>query len=81
MNHSYQEGAFFMAITKEQLRQIIKENDINSVGDVYSLLRKAFKICYRNFWRQKWMRPSVIQKTRRKIMKQIISEMGILRRL
>ncbi len=43
MNNSYQEGAFFMAIAKEQLRQIIKENDINSVGDIYSLFKESFK--------------------------------------
>lgn len=32
-----------MAIAKEQLRQIIKENDIQSVGDIYNLLKDSFK--------------------------------------
>lgn len=32
-----------MAIAKEQLRQIISENDINSVSDVYELFRESFK--------------------------------------
>ena len=32
-----------MAIAKEQLRQIIAENDINSVGDVYALIKDSFK--------------------------------------
>lgn len=32
-----------MAIAKEQLRQIIAENDINSVGDIYSLFKESFK--------------------------------------
>lgn len=32
-----------MAIAKEQLRQIIKENDLKSVGDVYTLLKDSFK--------------------------------------
>jgi len=32
-----------MAIAKEQLRQIIKENDIQSVGDIYNLLKNSFK--------------------------------------
>lgn len=32
-----------MAIAKEQLRQIIVENDINSVGDVYALFKDSFK--------------------------------------
>jgi putative transposase len=33
----------FMAIAKEQLRQIIKENDISNVGDIYSLFKESFK--------------------------------------
>ena len=32
-----------MAIAKEQLRQIIKENDLKSTGDVYALLKDSFK--------------------------------------
>jgi len=40
---SYQKGAFIMAIAKEQLRQIIRENDLKSVGDVYTLLKDSFK--------------------------------------
>ena len=32
-----------MAIQKELLRQIIKENDLKSAGDVYSLLKDSFK--------------------------------------
>lgn len=32
-----------MAIAKEQLRQIIKENDLKSTGDVYALLKESFK--------------------------------------
>ena len=32
-----------MAIAKEQLRQIIKENDIQNVGDIYNLLKDSFK--------------------------------------
>lgn len=32
-----------MAIAKEQLRQIISENDINSVSDIYSLFRDSFR--------------------------------------
>jgi transposase-like protein len=40
---SYQEGGFYMAIAKEQLRQIIRENDIQNVGDIYTLLKDSFK--------------------------------------
>jgi putative transposase len=32
-----------MAIAREQLRQIIKENDIQNVGDIYNLLKDSFK--------------------------------------
>lgn len=32
-----------MAIAKEQLRQIIAENDINNVGDIYALFKDSFK--------------------------------------
>lgn len=37
------EKEYFMTIAKEQLRQIISQNDINSVADVYSLLKESFK--------------------------------------
>ncbi len=32
-----------MAVAKEQIRQIISENNITSVADVYSLLKESFK--------------------------------------
>lgn len=32
-----------MAIAKEQLQQIIADNDIKSVGDIYSLFKDSFK--------------------------------------
>lgn len=32
-----------MAIAKEQLRQIIKENNIQNVGDIYTLFKDSFK--------------------------------------
>lgn len=32
-----------MAIAKEHLRQIIRENDIRNVGDIYNLLKDSFK--------------------------------------
>jgi transposase-like protein len=43
MNNSTRKVVFYMAIAKEQLRQIIKENDIQNVGDIYSLLKDSFK--------------------------------------
>lgn len=41
--NSNQEGTIFMAIAKEQLRQIIADNEINSVSDVYALFKDSFK--------------------------------------
>ena len=32
-----------MAVAKEQIRQIISENNINSVADIYPLLKDSFK--------------------------------------
>ena len=32
-----------MPVAKEQIRQIISENNINSVADVYALLKDSFK--------------------------------------
>ena len=32
-----------MAIAKDQIRQIIKENDFTNVADVYSYLKEGFK--------------------------------------
>lgn len=43
MNILIREEPIIMAIAKEQLRQIISENDINSVSDVYELFRESFK--------------------------------------
>ena len=32
-----------MAVAKEQIRHIISENNINSVADIYTLLKDSFK--------------------------------------
>ncbi len=32
-----------MAVAKEQIRQIISQNNISSVADVYSFLKESFK--------------------------------------
>ena len=37
------EKEVFMPATKQQIRQIIADNNLNSVADVYSLLRDSFK--------------------------------------
>lgn len=38
-----------MAIAKEQLRQIIAENEINDVGDIYALFKESFKDMLQEF--------------------------------
>ena len=43
LSGSVKQFVFFMAIEKEQIRQIISENNISSVADVYSLLKDSFK--------------------------------------
>ncbi len=37
------EKEYFKAVAKKQIRQIISENNINSVADVYILLKDSFK--------------------------------------
>ena len=37
------EKEFFMAVAKDQIRQIIAQNNLNSVADVYALLKDSFK--------------------------------------
>ena len=32
-----------MAVATEQIRQIISENNINSVADIYTVLKESFK--------------------------------------
>lgn len=46
MNILIRKVVFYMAIAKEQLRQIIRENDIQNVGDIYTLL----KVYQLHFW-------------------------------
>ena len=40
---SVKQFVFFMAVAKEQIRQIISKNNINSVADIYTLLKDSFK--------------------------------------
>ncbi len=38
-----------MAVAKEQIRQIISENNISSVADMYALLKDSFKDILQEF--------------------------------
>ena len=44
-----------MAIAKEQIRQIISENNFNSLTDVYVLFWDSIKDNLQNSWRQNGM--------------------------
>ena len=57
-----------MPVAKEQIRQIISENNITSVADVYSLLRDSFK----NLLKVYNQKNSGYTKSRRKIRQQKI---------
>ena len=56
-----------MAVAKEQIRQIISQNNISSVADVYSFSKKASKIFYRSLWKQNSMPSSVMRKIKKVI--------------
>ncbi|MEY8396480.1 hypothetical protein AALB64_16980 [Lachnospiraceae bacterium 45-P1] len=51
-----------MTVAKEQIRQIISENNLSSIANVYSLLKKVLKTSCRNSWRRNWMLLSDIKK-------------------
>ena len=57
-----------MAVAKEQIRQIISENNISSVADVYTLLKDSFKDILQE-------QLSVMKKIIREICRQTIKEM------
>ena len=52
-----------MAVAKEQIRQIISENNISSVADVYTLLKDSFKDILQELMEQSWMQLSVMKKS------------------
>lgn len=69
-----------MTIAKEQLRQIISQNDINSVADVYSLLKESFKDILQELMEAELDATLGYEKNKRRIQTRIINEMGIPQR-
>ena len=67
-----------MAVAKDQIRQIITENNITSVADVYSSLKTASKISCRNYWKPRWTQLWVMKKIVRVILKATIKGTVIL---
>ena len=70
-----------MAVAKEQIRQIISENNISSVADVYSLLRDSFKDILQELLEAEMDASLGYSKTTRLGWTQTTNAMGILRKL
>lgn len=69
-----------MAVAKEQIRQIISENNINSVADIYTLLKDSFKDILQELMEAELDATLGYEKTIREIYKQTIKEMVILQK-
>lgn len=55
-----------MAVAKEQIRQIISENNISSVANVYALLKDSFKDILLELMEAELGAPSVMKKSKRR---------------
>lgn len=66
-----------MAVAKEQIRQIISENNLSSVADVYSLLKESFKDILQELMEAELDATLGYEKNRRGIWLRIISAMDI----
>ncbi len=53
-----------MAVAKEQIRQIISQNNISSVADVIPSSKKALRTFSRSLWKQSWMPLLVMKKSK-----------------
>lgn len=54
-----------MSVAKEQIRQIIADNNLNSVADVYTCSGTVSKTYFRNLWKRSWMHHLVMKKITR----------------
>ena len=68
-----------MAVAKEQIRQIISENNINSVADIYTLLKDRFKDILQELMEAELDATLGYEKIR-EIYRQTIKEMVILQK-
>ena len=69
-----------MAVAKEQIRQIISENKINSVADIYTLLKDSFKDILQELMEAELDATLGYEKNQREIYRQTIKEMVILQK-
>ena len=67
-----------MAVAKDQIRQIITENNITSVLMFTPSLKTASKISCRNYWKPRWTQLWVMKKIVRVILKATIKGTVIL---
>ncbi len=65
-----------MPATKEQIRQIIADNNLNSVADVYSLLKDSFKDILQELMEAELDASSAMKRTRKGMPQHPIREMG-----
>ncbi len=70
-----------MAVAKEQIRQIISENNIGSVADVYALLKDSFKDVLQDPMEAELDATLGYEKNIREIYRQITKEMDIPQRI
>ena len=69
-----------MAVAKEQIRQIISENNINSVADIYTLLKDSFKDILQELMEAELDATLAYEKNHKEIYRQTIKEMVILQK-
>ncbi len=67
-----------MAVAKEQIRQIISENNISSVANVYALLKDSFKDILLELMEAELGAPSVMKKIKKEICRPTTRETVIL---
>ena len=70
-----------MAVAKEQIRQIISENNISSVADVYTLLKDSFKDILQELMEAELDATLGYEKIIRELCRQTIKEMDILQKI
>ena len=69
-----------MLVAKEQIRQIISQNNISSVADVYTLLRNSFKDILQELLEAEMDAPPGYEKIKREALKQATKETAIPQR-
>lgn len=69
-----------MAVAKEQIRQIISQNNLNSVADVYPLLKESFKDILQELMEAELDASLGYEKIKRAIFSRITNAMGIPKR-